>query len=83
MSLQASDLSQAALLVVGDQINAKRGDELVVCALKIRKHSVAGGAETALADLDADLSGWIPVHEITESVESVFQQCLIGRTAFV
>ncbi len=76
-------MSQAALLVVGDQINAKRGDELAVRALKIRQHSVVRGAKTALADLDADFRGWIPVHQIAESVEPVFQQRLIGRTAFV
>ena len=83
VSLQTSDLSKAALLVVGDQINSKRGDELIVCTLKIHQLVASSGTETALSDLDANFTGWIPVHEIAEAVEPVLQQRLIGRNAFV
>jgi hypothetical protein len=83
ISLQASSLSQKTLLVIGDQIDAKRGNELMVCSVEISQCGVWAGAQTTLVDLDADFTRGIPVHQITEPVEPVLKQCMVGCNSFM
>ena len=83
ISLQASSLSQKALLVIGDQIDAKRGDELMVGSVEISQCGLGARTQPTLVDLNTDFTGGIPVHQIAEPVEPVLEQRMVGCNAFM
>lgn len=83
ITLQACGLRQKTLLVISNQVNTEAGDELLIRSLEVRQATSLLRTEATSTDLAADISCWLSMHQITESVETVFQQCLVGCDSLV